>query len=145
VALPEPLAGLVIRYSYLWRRESLAGREEGGKDRPCAIVAALQNENGITRVLVLPVTHAPPDAETAAIEIPAFVKKRLGLDEERSWIVISEYNDFIWPGPDLRPTPGDLGGSVVYGFLPARLFETVRRAWLDLAVARRTRRIVRTE
>jgi hypothetical protein len=38
-------------------REHLEGRDEGQKDRPCAIVAALRtDENGDTRVLVLPIT-----------------------------------------------------------------------------------------
>ena len=39
MALPKPVAGLIIRYSYLWYREHLEGRDEGQKDRPCAIVA----------------------------------------------------------------------------------------------------------
>ena len=48
--LPKPVPGLVVRYSYLWHREYLAGREEGQKDRPCAIVAAIRaDEAGITR------------------------------------------------------------------------------------------------
>ena len=39
---------------------------------------------------------------------PDTVKRRLELDDERSWIVLTEANRFIWPGPDLRPsTPGD--------------------------------------
>jgi hypothetical protein len=62
-------------------------------------------------VLVLPVTHVAPDAETVAIEVAPFVKQHLGLDDGRSWIVISEYNDFTWPGPDLKPAPGDAGGK----------------------------------
>jgi len=33
VPFPQPCAGLVIRYSYLWKREQEAGREEGTKDR----------------------------------------------------------------------------------------------------------------
>ena len=37
---PAAKPGLVIRYSYLWYREHLEGREEGQKDRPCAIIAA---------------------------------------------------------------------------------------------------------
>ena len=41
-ALPEPVPGLVIRYSYLWYTEHRTGREEGQKDRPCAIIAALR-------------------------------------------------------------------------------------------------------
>ena len=142
---PEPTPGLVIRYSYLWRREHLEGSEEGRKDRPCAIVASVRNQAGALHVLVLPVTHTPPDLDTTAIEIPEFVKKRIGMDHERSWIVISEYNDFVWPGPDLRPAPDDEGGAIAYGALPASLFEQVRRAWLALATKHRSSPVRRTE
>jgi hypothetical protein len=45
VPLPRPVPGLVVRYSYLWYREFLDGREEGRKDRPCAIVAAIRKGN----------------------------------------------------------------------------------------------------
>jgi len=44
VPLPEPVPGLVIRYSYLWYAEHVLGREEGQKDRPCAIVAAIRTD-----------------------------------------------------------------------------------------------------
>jgi hypothetical protein len=50
VSWPTPTPGLVIRYSYLWRNEAAAGREEGVKDRPCAIVLAVEIENGDTVV-----------------------------------------------------------------------------------------------
>ncbi|MGH6665341.1 MAG: hypothetical protein ACREB2_10645 [Pseudolabrys sp.] len=113
MSIPVPATGLVIRYSYLWHSEHLEGPEEGQKDRPCAIVAAIRrDEAGETRVLVLPVTHRPPADLTAAVEIPPVVKKRLGLDAGRSWIVVSESNDFVWPGPDLRPVPGADPSSV---------------------------------
>ena len=39
--IPDPAPGLAIRYSYLWHREFVAGHEEGNKDRPCAIIAAI--------------------------------------------------------------------------------------------------------
>jgi hypothetical protein len=106
VSLPDPYAGLVIRYSYLWKREFDAGRDEGTKDRPCAIVLAVVHDDGEKEVLVLPITHSPPADPADAIEIPTATKNRLGLDSERSWIVITEANEFIWPGPDLRPVPG---------------------------------------
>jgi hypothetical protein len=81
VALPEPEAGLVIRYSYLRHSEFLEGREDGVKDRPCAIVAAIEHDaDGDTRVLVLPVTHAPPAKGAPAVEIPATIKKQLKRD-----------------------------------------------------------------
>lgn len=100
---PTPQLGLVIRYSYLWTREASAGREEGVKDRPCAIVLAIDAAQERKRVIVLPITHTAPQRPYEGIELPAAVKARLGLDHERSWIIVSEGNDFIWPGPDLRP------------------------------------------
>jgi hypothetical protein len=106
VSFPEPYAGLVIRYAYLWKREFDAGREEGTKDRPCAIVMTVVDEDGDKEVLVLPVTHSQPTDPADAIEIPAATKSRLGLDGERSWIMITEANEFLWSGPDLRTVPG---------------------------------------
>jgi hypothetical protein len=46
VNLPAPRPGLVIRYSYLWAREAEEGRDEGVKDRPCAIVLVMLDEGG---------------------------------------------------------------------------------------------------
>lgn len=145
--LPVPVPGLVIRYSYLWHSEHLAGREEGQKDRPCAIVAALRpaDDPGETRVLVLPVTHSPPAQAALAVEIPATVKDRLRLDAERSWVVLSEWNEFIWPGPDVRRAPGGDTGSIAYGMLPPGLFAIIRDRFLGLATARRASRVPRTE
>lgn len=97
---PVPRPGLVIRYSYLWEREALAGQEEGVKDRPCAIIVVLLREGEHPVVRVLPVTHATPLDSTTALEIPQLTKRRLGLDSERSWVILDEANDFIWPGPD---------------------------------------------
>jgi hypothetical protein len=86
---------MVIRYAYLWQREAELGHEEGLKDRPCAIVAALVRESQGIRVIVLPITRVPPDADCMAVEIPHAVKHALGLDDERSWIIVNEGNDFI--------------------------------------------------
>jgi hypothetical protein len=144
VTLPEPVPGLIIRYSYLWYREHLEGRDEGQKDRPCAIVAAIRtDETGATRVLVLPITHSPPDHASLAVEIPVTVKTRLGLDDARSWVVLSEWNEFTWPGPDLRRLPGATDASVAYGMIPPGLFATIRDRFL--AIARSGRRVPRTE
>lgn len=78
MSLVEPKPGLVICYSYLWSHEAAKGREEGVKDRPCVIVAAVQpmgNEEAI--VTVLPVTHSQPDDEAKAVEIPLTTKQCL--------------------------------------------------------------------
>ena len=144
--LPAPVPGLVIRYGYLWDSEYQAGREEG-KDRPCAIVAALRpaDDPGEIRVLVLPITHSPPAQADIAVEIPPRVKERLRLDAERSWVVLSEWNEFTWPGPDVRRAPGGDESSVAYGMLPPGLFAIIRDRFLALMTARRARRVPRTE
>jgi hypothetical protein len=136
VAFPTPEPGLVIRYSFLWREQAARGQEEGEKDRPCAVVVTTTNDQGDTVLIVLPITHTPPRDPNLAVEIPAATKARLGLDDERSWVVVTDANRFIWPGPDLRPLkPGDTS-SVAYGYLPAKLFNEVRDK-LAVAVAAR--------
>ena len=119
------------------------GREEGSKDRPCAIVLTVREEEG-QRVWVVPVTHSSPGDATVVIEIPTLVKERLGLDSERSWIVLSETNEFVWPGPDLRRVAERQDESVAYGFLPPRFFAEVRSRFLTLARARRSIVVKRT-
>ena len=60
MSVPVPKPGLVIRYAYLWEAEARQGREEGTKDRPCAIVLVVLREGDHPIVRVLPVTHTPP-------------------------------------------------------------------------------------
>jgi hypothetical protein len=126
-------------------REHCEGREEGTKDRPCAIVLALQDHDDVTQVLVVPVTHSPPDKLDAALELPPAVKQHLGLDAERSWVVLSESNLFDWPGPDLHRVGDRDDSSVAYGFLPPRFFAEMRRRFLVLEAAARSTRVQRTE
>jgi hypothetical protein len=145
VTFPAPIPGLVIRYSYLWRGEHLQGREEGVKDRPCAVLLAITDEAGDQKVIVLPITHTAPTAAAHAVEIPAATKRRLGLDDDRSWIVVTEANRFTWPGPDLRPAISGDPASVAYGELPSALFEQVREKWLAYFKAHRAHVVVRTE
>ncbi len=127
---------MVIRYAYLWRSEHERGLEEGAKDRPCAVLLAVTDEAGDRKVVVLPVTHTPPRDPTLAVEIPPATKRRLGLDDARSWIIIAEANRFTWPGPDLRPMKSGETSTVVYGELPADLFRKVRDTWLASSTAR---------
>lgn len=142
---PRPAPGLVIRYSYLRVREFEQGREEGVKDRPCAIIIAALDLDGRTRVTVLPITHSPPADPAAAVEIPLTTKIRLALDSARSWIVLDEGNEFFWPGPNLRPLPGADVSTIAYGFLPPRLLDQISDRYLALAGQRRSRAIPRTE
>jgi hypothetical protein len=113
-----PHIGLVIRHAYLWWSEARKGREEGSKDRPCVIVHLRLNEPRELETYICPVTHTPPEVLEKAMEISAATKKRLRLDDERSWIITTEINRFIWPGPDLRPVPG---GDYAYGALPGAM------------------------
>ena len=92
----------------------------------------------------MPVTHTPPGDPALSIEIPLRIKRHLGLDDARSWIVLEELNDFVWPGYDLRPVPGLRPASMSYGVLPPRFFNLVREAFLALAKQKQVKRTSRT-
>jgi len=140
VPIPRPERGLVISYAYLWAAEFAQGREEGVKDRPCVVILAVEEMAGRHVVTVAPITHAAPADPGQAVEIPHATKKRLGLDDARSWIIVSEGNRFIWPGPDIRPIAP---GRFEYGFLPPALFENVQNQFRSFFNVRR--QITRTE
>ena len=142
---PDPVPGLVIRYSYLWASEHAAGQEEGVKDRPCAVILVTEDEAGERVVTVLPITKSVPADPELAVEIPVAVTRRLRLDEDRSWVVLTEANRFIWPGPDLRSVARGDPASVAYGPLPYALFEQIRLKFLVALKARRARAVRRTE
>lgn len=132
--LPEnPGPGLVICYAYLWKREFEAGRREGRKDRPVVVVLG-RRDLGPTPVLyVAPVSHSTSAAPHEAVEIPAIVKRHLGLDAQASFISATELNVFVWPGPDLRPirrASATEAPSVPchWGYLPRGLFHSLKQA-----------------
>lgn len=145
MSLPAPTPGLVIGYAYLWAREHGRGAEEGNKDRPCVIVATRQITHGREVVTVLPITHAPSADPLDAVEIPALVKRHLGLDDARSWIVVTETNDFLWPGADLRPVSSKSPARFHYGMLPPRFFAHVRDKVLQAHFQRRVTFVPRSE
>jgi len=127
---------MVISYAYLWRREHKQGRDTGVKTRPTVIVLTTWDTEGETIVIVAPVTHSPPSKPEDGIEIPVATKARLGIDNERSWVIVSEVNRFVWPGPDLAPVPGK-HRRFDYGVLPPRLFKTITSQIFKRARARR--------
>jgi hypothetical protein len=140
MALPAPEPGLVIWFNYLWRRERASGRDNARYARPCAIVLAHRDAgDGLVLVMVAPITHAQPD-ERAALQLPPRVKRHLGLDDQPSWIVTDEVNEFVWPGFDLA---ADEHGEVAIGYLPPRLFDDVRDAILASARSGRLGRVPR--
>ena len=145
MTIPAPRPGLVICYAYLWADEHRRGAEEGLKDRPCAIVAARQVIEGQEVVTVVPVTHTRPAAAVDGVEIPPALKRHLGLDDQASWIVVTETNDFIWPGVDLRPVPGATPRRFDYGVLPPHFFTHLREQILKAHLARRLERVPRSD
>lgn len=142
MTIPTPEPGLVINYAYLWHYEHEAGQEEGRKDRPSVIVLCVEGpEPGTTVVTVLPITHVAPKNRGEGVEIPPGVKRHLGLDDEPSWIMVSEGNEFVWPGYDLRKRRKD--GSYSCGFLPPRFFEHLVKAFVALHKAQSGRMVPR--
>jgi hypothetical protein len=131
VAFPEPMPGLVVRYDYFWAHHAAAGRDQG-KDRPACLVAASDSQTRPRFVVLLPITHTPPDRGTIGIEIPAKVKQANGLDDERSWIIVSEHNIDEWPNAGLSPVPGK-PGVFGYGFIAPGLFAHVKARFVELA------------
>ncbi len=145
MAFPVPVPGLVIRYSYLWAAEHARGQEEGVKDRPCAIILTTAKEAGDQVVTVLPISHTPPSNPLLAVEVPAAVKRRLKLDDERSWVVLAEANRFTWPGPDLRPLQPGEAQSTAYGPLPYGLFEEIRIKFIAVLKNQVVSTVLRTQ
>jgi PemK-like, MazF-like toxin of type II toxin-antitoxin system len=137
LALPVP--GEVIRYAYLWTHEVGEGRDEARKDRPCAVVITTTDAAGVSSVIVVAITSRVPAAPDEGMEIPASTRRRLGLQDDQCWAVLTEVNQFVWPGPDLRPVATVAGSSWSYGPLPAALFVRLR----DGIVARARSRALR--
>ena len=129
--IPKPENGLVISYSYLWRNEYSAGKLAGLKNRPCALILVAENNEAEQIVTVAPITHTAPQDINVAIEIPSKVKQHLGLDGERSWVILDDFNQFQWPGYDLRTIPKTLG-EYAYGFLPPVLYAQITQRIITL-------------
>jgi hypothetical protein len=144
--LPAPEPGLVLRYSYVWRREADKGEEAGRKQRPCAIILSVQRQDGETIVYVAPVTHSPPQADWAGIQLPAAVKRRLGLDDAPSWVVTTEFNAFRWPGADLAVVTSDVEQrEYFYGALPEAITTRLLELFRQNTRLGRVRAVKRTE
>lgn len=131
--VPDPRVGLVFRYDYLWHREFQAGRTTS-KDRPaCIVIARHDDRAGRHDVLIAAITHAPPTSGVTTIEIPHAEKRRLGLDDERSWLVLSELNRDWWPS-GYTPVPGSRIGS--YGVFTGGVLLPALKIVRQLALAK---------
>lgn len=129
--LPEPRPGLVFRYDYLWSHEAAAGSDQG-KERPACLIAAMDSIASPRYVVILPITHTPPDKDSDGVEIPAKVRHAIGLDDEPSWVIVSEHNVDEWPNGGLAHVPGR-PGVFGYGFIPPGLFAQVKAKFLELS------------
>jgi hypothetical protein len=109
------------------------------------IVLMVTDEGGDQVVTVLPVTHTPPYEPKLAVEIPAATKRRLGLDDVRSWVVLTEANRFVWPGPDLCMTERGDPESVVYGELPGKFLVGIRDSFMNAIKAGTAATVKRTQ
>lgn len=139
---PEPAPGLVIRYDFLWSREQAAGKQEGVKDRPCVVVAAIiRKDDGETDVLLVPVTHSAPTQAGSAIAVPDNVNRHLGLDDAQSYVVTDEANTVSWNDPGI--VPARPGRSWAYGRVPKALFEQIRSSMLGHVRQRRLKPVQR--
>jgi len=136
VALPDPKPGLVIRYDYLWTREAAIGRQQS-KERPACLVAASDYTVTPRFVVILPITHSAPAGDTVGIEIPHKVLQALGLDDARSWVLVSDHNVDEWPNAGLAPLP-DRPGVFSYGFIPPSLFAQIKARFLEVSALGRS-------
>ena len=144
--LDAPERGSIIRYAYLWADESTRGQEEGQKDRPVLVLAlSIRQVDETIEVLVLAITHSAPKHPEEAVALPSDVKRHLGLDDAPSWIVTTEANAFVWPGPDIRPISGRTPTTVTYGRVPHTLLKQVARSFLANRARQRSRLVPRTE
>ena len=144
MTLPTPQPGLVIRFSYLWAEDAARGREEGSKERPAAVVLVVNEPaTAAPHVYVLPITHSRPAKGVEALEIPAAIARKAGLDAAHSWVVLSEFNEFIWPGFDLALISGRNPPTVAYGYLTPGFFSKLRDRWLALDAAAKSRGVQR--
>jgi uncharacterized protein YifN (PemK superfamily) len=123
---PAPEVGLVIRYDYLWHDEAMKGREEGAKDRPCAVIQRVEKtETGGHTVLVAPITHTPPSGQNEGVEIPHRVTKHLGLDDQPQWIKTTEVNRVSWDDAGITPATKK---QWAYGRLPKGLYDQAKKS-----------------
>lgn len=118
-----PRPGEVVPYSFLWAHESELGEESGRKLRPCVVVVAVRRLGADALLIAVAPVTTQFSARRESVELPIGVKRKLGLDLRRSWIVCDELNQFEWPGFDLNPTPS---GAPSFGFIPLSLLQRVR-------------------
>jgi hypothetical protein len=143
VPLPDLTIGLVVRYEYLWHRRAGA-TDTADKDHPACVVATYRKQGRPEDFVVyLPISHTEPSGGEEGIELPDDVKRKIGLDSARQWVLLSECNLDTWPF-DLRQIP-DQPGRFRYGHFPPNRFRIVRDAFVDRYKAKRVNQVIRTD
>jgi hypothetical protein len=143
VALPEPVPGLSFA-------TAIFGTENISKDvrKVKRIAPARSSPPSALMKMATSACWSCPSPQPARSCQPrrrnSTTKQRLQLDDARSWMVLSEWNEFVWPGPDLRRLPNADDSSVAYGMLPPRLFATIRDRFMALVNARASGHVSRT-
>jgi PemK-like, MazF-like toxin of type II toxin-antitoxin system len=138
-----PKIGFVIRYVYDWSENDILRTMQSEKERPAVIILSIRRNEDIFVVRVAPITHREPQDLSRAIELPRAIKERLGLDGERSWVILDHANEFQWPGPDVRPVPGREPTTIYYGPLPPAFYAKIRNQLIALLKAGRIRGLFR--
>ncbi len=96
-------------------QRSTGGPRGGVKDRPCAIVLAVSAAQDRTGSSSCPSPTRRHSRLTRGSSCAPRPRPASGwTTNERSWPIMSEGNDFIWPGPDLRPVAGQGSESIAY-------------------------------
>lgn len=103
-----------------------------GKDRPACLVAASDPGARPRFVVILPITHSAPTADAVGVEIPARVRRAIGLDDDPCWVIVSEHNVDEWPNGGLQPLPGH-PGVFSYDHIPPGLFVAIKARFVELA------------
>ena len=140
-----PKPGFVIRYLYDWSTEGASALPSEEKERPAVIILSVMKSADRILVRVVPITHRQPDDTSRAMELPPLTKARLGLDGERSWVILDHANEFVWPGPDVRPVPGRDPVTIYYGPLPPAFYDAMKLKLLGLLRLGRARARIREQ
>ena len=82
---------------------------------------------------MVPVTHTPPASGTG-IELPHRVKAHLGLDDKRSWVVLTDLNRVLWDDAGIVPATRVRWD---YGALPQPLLIEIQQGIAKLARQKR--------
>jgi mRNA-degrading endonuclease toxin of MazEF toxin-antitoxin module len=129
-----PQVGDIVRFNYLWARESEAGEECGRKARPvCVIVRTFADPAAL---FLLPLTSRRPSQTRTALTVPEIECKRGGL-RAPCWIICDEYNRVTM---DLAH---DFESLDAVGTFSASFLKQIATSLKREAIARRAKMVIR--